>query len=149
MGELAGPLREARVAYLDTAPLVYAIEDHPTFGPLVGAVLDAVDAGRLGAVSSTLTLAEILVQPYRRGRADLVARYRAILTGSPNLRLLGLDEAVAVEAARIRATADLRLPDAVHLATAVVAGADTFVTNHAQLRRFREVRVVVLRDLAG
>ncbi|GBC86430.1 hypothetical protein HRbin12_00419 [bacterium HR12] len=149
MDGLTTALREARVLYLDTAPLIYAIEDHPTFGPVVGQVLEAVDVGRVRAVSSTLALAEILVQPYRRGRADLVARYREILAGSPNLQLLALDDRIAAEAARIRASLDIRLPDAAHLATAVVAGADTFVTNDVRLRPFREVRVVLLRDLLG
>lgn len=147
MAELATALRATSIAYLDTAPLIYVIEDHPTFAPLVAPLLDAIDRGEKRGISSFLTLAEILVQPYRRRRADLAARYRELLVGSPNMRLLPLDEAVAVETARIRASYGIRLADAVHLATAVSAGADAFVTNDARLRRFREVRVIVLTDL--
>ncbi len=147
MAGVATALRAASLAYLDTAPLIYVIEDHPTFAPLVFPLLHAIDRGEKRGVPSFLTLAEILVQPYRRRRADLAARYRELLLGSPNMRLLALDEAVAVEAARIRASYGVRLPDAVHLATAVTAEAEVFVTGDARLRRFREVRVVVLGDL--
>jgi len=49
-------------------------------------------------------------------------------------------------AARLRGSYGIRTPDALHLATAVVTGADAFVTADARLFRVTEVDVVPLRE---
>lgn len=138
-------LPDGSVVYLDTAPLIYVIEDHPRFARLALPVLQAVDAGRVSGLASVLTLTEVLVKPLEQGRADLVRRYRRILGGSLDLRAVTAE--VAEEAARIRATGRVRLADAVHLATARLAEVDIFLTNDERLKSFREVRVVTLTDL--
>lgn len=50
---------------LDTAPLIYFIEKHPTYLPLLLPFFEAVDHGDIQVVTSTLTLTEVLVHPYR------------------------------------------------------------------------------------
>ena len=135
------------VVYLDTAPLIYAIEEHPDYGTAVGHLLQAIDEGRLEALTSTLTLAELLVKPFELDRTDLVRAYRSVLTGSAGMRVAPVDVEVAVEAARIRSAHRVRLADAVHLATAVHGGADVFVTNDASLGRCDEIAVVLVSDL--
>ena len=56
------------VVELDTAPLIYFIEEHPVYLPLFHPFFEAVDRGDLQVVTSTLTLTEVLAYPYRRGR---------------------------------------------------------------------------------
>jgi PIN domain len=78
-------------------------------------------------VGSVLLLPEILAKPMRDGGAeDLTA-----LAGLPSrLELRVVDAVTAEVATSLAATHRLRAADAVHLATAVVAGADRFVTNN-------------------
>jgi hypothetical protein len=64
---------------LDTAPLIYLIEQHPLFGPPVLEVARLIDSGDLAAAAFTLTLTEVLGQPLRLGRVDLVRAYRRLL----------------------------------------------------------------------
>ena len=74
------------VVGLDTAPIIYHLEGHPDYGPLVAPLIAArVDPGLNIAVTSTISLAEVLVKPLRTGRADLVARFSVFLTGSAHL----------------------------------------------------------------
>jgi predicted nucleic acid-binding protein len=82
------------------------------------------NAGRL----STVTVAEILVRPFRAG-ASPVARVEAFLRHFGEIRLIDVDYEVAREAARIRALTNLRMPDALIVASAVVSGGDIIVTN--------------------
>ena len=98
-------------------------------------------------VTSALTVTEVLVHPLRLGRADLADQYRAILLGDSALRLVHLDAEVAIRAAELRARYNLRTPDAVQLASALVAGAEAFLTNDSDLSRVAEIRVVQLREL--
>lgn len=47
---------------------IYFIEEHPIYLPLVEPLFEAIDAGELEAVTSSLTLLEVLVIPFRFGR---------------------------------------------------------------------------------
>jgi hypothetical protein len=57
-------LRDTIVA-IDTAPLIYFIEEHSVWLPVVKPFFYALDAGHFEAVTSTVTLAEVLVHPFR------------------------------------------------------------------------------------
>ena len=75
-----------------------------------------------------ITVEEILVRPFRAGPAA-VARAEGFLRHFADMTLVAVDYDVAREAARIRATAGLRTPDAIVLASALVRGVDVLVTN--------------------
>jgi hypothetical protein len=67
---------EGKVVGLDTAPLIYLIEEHPVYLPLVRPFFEAADRGRLSFVTSVVTLLEVLVQPLRQGKEELARKYR-------------------------------------------------------------------------
>jgi predicted nucleic acid-binding protein len=52
---------------LDTAPLIYFIEQHPDYLEHVRAFFTAMDAGDLQVVTSSVTLTEVMVHPLRFG----------------------------------------------------------------------------------
>lgn len=110
-------------------------------------MLESIDEGRLEAITSSLTLAEILVKPFELDREDLARTYREVLTGSAHMRIVPVGVDIAVEAARIRADEHVRLADAIHLATSVHANADVFLTNDERLARCETVHAVLVSDL--
>ena len=119
---------------LDTAVFIYFVEEDPVFVDLVQELLAEVAAGRLGAVTSALTLLEVLVVPLRSGNRPLAERYEALLTRSRGLRMAPLDLAQLRAAAQIRATyPGIRTPDALQLAAALTAGCTALVTNDRRL----------------
>ena len=119
-------LRSASTVYLDSAPVIYFIEENKTFIRLVEPIIQAIASGEKEGFSSHLTLLEVLIKPLQKKRPDLAERYRDILLRSPHLRLLEVDSQVAEEAARISAQYGIRTPDCIHLASARLAGADVF-----------------------
>jgi predicted nucleic acid-binding protein len=92
-------------------------------------------------------LAEVLVHPLRSGQSSLAAEYLRILSNSRNFVVLPVSDAIAVEAARLRAFHTLKTPDAIQLATAIIGGAASFLTNDTRLTSIPNVRIVVLNQL--
>ncbi len=135
------------VVGLDTAPLIYFIEKHPTYLPLLLPFFEALDRGDFQVVTSTLTLTEVLVHPYRDGNQTLAEQYFHMLLNARNLRMVPLSPAIAAEAARIRAAYQLKTPDAIQLATAKEGGATAFLTNDVGLAGIPELRLVVLEQV--
>ena len=63
------------------------------------------------------------------------------------MRLVPIARAVLERAAALRAATNLKTPDAIHAATALIEGCTLFVTNDALFRRVPGLNVTVLRDL--
>lgn len=87
-----------------------------------------VATGRNAAALSAITVAEILVRPFRHGPAT-VATAEGFLRHFGDLRLIDVTYDIAREGARIRASTDLPMPDALIVASASLAEVDLLVTN--------------------
>jgi predicted nucleic acid-binding protein len=131
------------VITLDTAPIIYFLQDHPVFAPIVTPVFDAADRGDLGIVISVITLTEVLTGPLQAKDEVLAARYRETLSRSRGWQLWSVDEEVAVTAARFRAEHKLRTPDAIRMATAIASGSYALLTNDKRLRKVAGIHVLV------
>ncbi len=131
---------------IDTAPLIYYVEENPTFLSLLEPFFQAVDDGEIQLVTSTVTLLEVLVLPHKQKNNELANAYRSILTAS-SLQLYSVSIGVAEEAALLRANYGLRTPDAIQLAIAQMAKAPFFLTNDERLPSTATVKTVVLKDL--
>ncbi len=130
---------------LDTAIFIYLIEEHPRFLPLVEPVFAAVDGGRWPAVTSGVTLLEVLVVPYRAG--DCARRqYETVLTRSRGIRMVDIDGALLRAGAEIRALTGMRTPDALQVAAALRARSTAYLTNDRRLPDVPGLRVLQLRD---
>jgi predicted nucleic acid-binding protein len=132
---------------LDTAPLIYFIERHPLYLPLVEPFFEAVERGAVRVVTSTLTLTEVLVHPYRHGDHDLARQYAEILLRARNVSTFPVSPEIAAEAARLRALYGIRTPDAIQLATAQQGNAKAFLTNDEGLEKAGGLQVLVLKRL--
>jgi predicted nucleic acid-binding protein len=132
---------------LDTAPIIYFIEEHPIYLPYISPIFAAISRAELAGVTSTITVAEVLIQPLRHDTPDLYQEYLDLFLHSDNFEVHVIDVAVAQAAADLRVRYSLRLPDALQLAVALQAGCTAFLTNDRQLRRVTDLRVLILDDL--
>lgn len=141
-----GSLR-GNVVALGTAPLICFIERHPSYLALVRPFFQALDRGEFRVVTSTMTLVGVLVHPFRSKNTVLAQQYRDLLLNVSGLTTVPLSPPIAEAAARLRATHNLRPPDAVQLATAVSTGAAAFLTNDTRLPRLDTLPLLVLDEL--
>jgi predicted nucleic acid-binding protein len=131
---------------LDTAAFIYLIEEHETYLPVVEPAFAAIDGGRIVAVTSALTLLEVLVVPLRAADAALARQYEALLAGSRGLDLAEVSRAVLRDAAALRAATGMRAPDAIQIATALQRGCTSFVTNGRALPALPGLAILQLSD---
>ena len=145
--KLADALKGLGHLYLETAPIIYYVEENQNYIALMEAVIEAIENTSLKATSSVLTLTEVLVHPLKHGNTQLVQTYQMILTNNSDLRLTPITSSIAKTAADLRARHNLRTPDALHLATAIESASDAFLTNDLALQRVTEITVLVLDNL--
>lgn len=115
---------------LDTSTLLHYL------GPVsplsdVAAILidDFIHSGRNRGIVSAVSAMDLLVGPIRAGSTEYVQRNLEFLRYFPNLTIQTVDLSVAVEAAALRAQRGLAAPDALIVASGVVAGASHLITN--------------------
>jgi uncharacterized protein len=129
--------------YLDTNCIIYFVENHPVWCPKVTARMVAIRAAGDGIAVGDLARSECLVIPFRNKDAGLESRYRAFF-GDADIQGLSISVDACERAARLRADYSLKLPDALHLETAIEHGCGLFLTADAQLARCPEIAVEVL-----
>ena len=137
------------LVYLDTGILIYSVETHADYWPLLRPLWEGARRGEITAISSELTVLETLVGPLRKGDARLAAAYDEVFH-SPDLRLVAISQPILREAASLRAMVPaLRTPDALHAATALVSGCASFVPNDRGFAQVPRLPFLVLDDIAG
>lgn len=112
----------------DADVLIYAAQLGNPIGSDILKLLEspALDGFRFGSV---LLLPELLSKPTRLG---LQAEMDGLTDILATLELQAIDASIAALAVQFGAIYKLKAPDALHLASAVMVGADVFVTNNAR-----------------
>ena len=131
--------------YLDSNVFITAFEHAGARSDHAWWILEAVEEGEIVGATSEITLAEIMVKPVERGATDLASAYETMIMSGPNFEVLPVRRDVLVAAAGIRARrSSVRLPDAVHIATAQALACAAFVSEDRRLRIPEGMRLIEL-----
>jgi len=133
----------SRIA-LDTSVFIYHLQANPTYIGLTDEIFAWLQRPKSQGVTSTITMSELLVQPYRGRNQQKADEIYGLLSTFPNLAWIPPSLEIADTAARLRAKHGLRTPDALEAATAIQTG---LVTNHASFRTLSNLEILVLDDL--
>jgi predicted nucleic acid-binding protein len=120
--------------FFDTNLFIYLLENSGERGSKVSGILERISGRRDELLTSTLTLAEVLVKPLSVGDIVWADRYEKLLN-TPGVSLLAFDRASARIYAQLRQDKTLKPPDAIQLACAANAKCDLFITNDERLSR--------------
>ena len=137
----------SRLIMIDTNLFIYLFEQSPEFGEKSKEILEHVEKGTFSAVASSVSLAEILVKPIREGNTSLEKQYKLIFTHFPNLSIVPVDNTLAEQAAYLRGKYGIKTPDALIVASAIMAGAELFITNDERLKKIKEIRCIALSQI--
>ncbi len=134
------------VVYIDANVLIYSVERIEPYRTLLEPMWQQAQDGNLSIVSSPVLVTEVLVKPFQVGNIGIEMQYREVFASNA-LRLLDTSYEMFEDAARLRAESGLKLPDALHAATALRAGCALFITNDTDFRRIERLPTVVLDDV--
>jgi predicted nucleic acid-binding protein len=133
--------------YLDTNIIIYAVEGFADVAAQIRALLTAMDNAEIVVMTSELTIAEVLAKPFKDGNEPVQQADKTFLTPTPILQLAPVTRDILETAARVRATTQLKLADAIHLATAEIGGCDSFLTNDELFRRVKAKTIKILSEM--
>ena len=132
---------------IDTAPFIYYIEEHKVYIEVLDSLFIYISQGYILAYTSLITLIEVLTKPIEEKNQKLMSKYEDLLTNSNNLILTDIDRNVAVESAKLRAKYKIKIPDAIQLTSGLINGATAFITNDRNLKKIKEIKVIVLDEI--
>jgi predicted nucleic acid-binding protein len=147
LSQLRGFLRRHRRIALDTSVFVYQLEANARYLPLTDLIFSWLERPDARALTSTITMTELLVAPYGLSDEQRVDEFYALLSTFPNLDWIAPNLEIADLAARLRAVHRLRTPDALQAGTAAYAGASALITNDAVFERVESFETLVLGRL--
>jgi len=137
-------LRRHRRIALDTSVFIYQLEGNARYVALTDSVFSWIERADHEAVTSTVTMTELLVPSYRNKDENRVDAFYGLLSTYPNLQWIAPDLETADLAAKLRAAHRLRTPDALQATAAIRAQATGFITNDPVFTRIEELDTVVL-----
>jgi predicted nucleic acid-binding protein len=140
-------LRRNRRVALDTSIFIYHLEANPKYLACTDLIFSWIERAESKAITSTITMTELLVLPYREGNEQRASDFYALLTTYPNLDWIAPNLEIADLAARIRALNRLQTPDALQAATAALSRATGLITNDAVFERVEGFQTLVLDKL--
>lgn len=140
-------LRRHRRIALDSNVFIYQTEANPKYLPFTDLVFAWLARRDSQAVTSTVTMMELLVQPYSDSDQERADDFYGLLATYPNLAWIAPNLEIADTAARLRALHRLQTPDALQAATAVYAQVTGLITNDSIFQRVDMFETLVLDSL--
>lgn len=132
--------------YWDSMVFIYALEKNPTYFPVVGNIHQAMKRRGETLCTSIFTIGELLVGPRKLGSQSGVDRIKAYFAGD-TVSILPFTLETAEQFALIRSWTGVPSGDAIHLAAAITAHADVFLTNDKRLLPLRIPGIPLIADL--
>ena len=126
--------------YLDSAPIIYAVEQVMPYASMIETRLSAPD---VICVTSDLARLECRVKPLQIKNIELLKDYDYYFEMAM-AEIVVLSSQVIDHATNIRAKYGFKTPDSIHLACALVSKCDVFLTNDYRLERFAEIAIEII-----
>ena len=136
--------RSVNRIYLDACSIIYLVEAASPFHSVIVERLSRIraePASRL--ITSRLSLLECRVNPLKRNDKQLLAAYDRFFAAERML-VIEISAEVVARAATLRALYGFKTPDAIHLASAIEAQVDLFLTGDSSLVKCPDLNVELL-----
>jgi predicted nucleic acid-binding protein len=134
-----------KTLFFDTSPVIYIVEKHELYFPLIQPIIRLIDQERITAVTSPITLAECIFYPLRSKSYFVVEEFEHFITQES--AFIDINQRIGKIATEMRIAYNLKLMDALQVATAIYTNCDAFLTNDIALKRVKELRVILIEDL--
>lgn len=128
MSAVFSRIRGQRV-YVDTNIFIYFLEQHERYFDAVLPYFELFNAGLALAYTGDAVVAETLYKPYQLDHALLVSEFKAFFAQDEFITVLPHNKRAFELAAELSPKRSMKLIDALHYATATLAGCKFLLTN--------------------
>lgn len=136
-------LRSKKVGF-DTNLFIYALEGNTDF-PEAIELFKKIPRTNTLFYASVLALLEVSVPLYKADKVSLIADYLNFVSVQKRIIVVDTNKDIALRAAELRAKYNLKTPNAIHLATAIVSGCKVFVTADRGFdKKINEIKVEII-----
>lgn len=133
--------------YVDTNILIYLFEGFPEYRHLIQEIADCVDNDEMTLFTGEITIAEIMVMPFKRNDKNLIRLYTEALKNEDFITLIPTTQEVYLKTAFLRATfPKMKTPDSIQVASAIEGNTDVFITNDAGIKTPNEIESLLLKN---
>lgn len=140
-------LKKLRNSYkhisLDTNIFIYYFTVYPKLHSIAEDLFVHFAENKIKISASIITLTELLSL---KTSDENIEKLENNFYQIPFLEVLDVNRDIASLSAKIRRRHNFLLPDSIHLASAIISGADIFITNDAKLKKFKGIEVALLKD---
>jgi predicted nucleic acid-binding protein len=141
-----------RRVYFDSNVLIYAVEGVPATADPAKELIRFLRAAREPMFTSEIALAEVLAPSKRHGAWSLQAKrrvYMDLLIWSGAANHLPVTRDILIHTADLRKITPLKLPDAIHLASAIQGKCGFMVTGDNDFKKLPQGMTQVKPDAEG
>lgn len=140
---MGSPVSEPPRVYIDANVFITAMETPGAHCDHAWWIIRSVEDGDIAGVTSEITLAEVLVKPMQMGNVELVAAYQQMIVPGIRFDVLPIRRDILISAAELRTRrTSIRLPEAIHIASALSASCRFMVTDDRQLHSVERIKIL-------
>lgn len=137
---------QSKRAYIDTNVLIYLLEGTKQYQEKVASLISQLDKLECKIFTSEITLAECLVKPFADEDTHSQSVYISSIKSSDFLTVKSVSKKILIEAARLRSVFKNKLPDSIHLATALENHCDLFIGNDKKLKTGSHIKRIIIDE---
>jgi predicted nucleic acid-binding protein len=133
--------------YVDANIFIHFVEGEGRERETVSALFVEAAERDVQLVTSEITIAECLRGVLSRNDETAASTYRDLLSNGAIVELVGADAVLSKYAALAGSVFSLKLIDSIHVASAVIAECDAFLTNDKRIRGPEALGIIQLSDV--
>jgi len=130
--------------YIDTNAFIFFLDRHTKYFPVVAPIFEACFNQKTFAITGGLTIAEVMVHPYRYGDAALIAQIKNFFAQKNFLTIVDHPNDLLDMSAMLAGQRKMKLIDAIHVATAQKSRCNYFLTNDHGIKSSDSLEIIQL-----
>ena len=135
--------------YIDSNIFIYFVESAAPRYEAAQRLFEMLRESHSTVYTSDIAVAECLCRPYRDGNSRLAGIYLELFETGGDVLRVPLDYELVKRAAGIGGKLGIKLIDALHVASAMAAGCEIFVTNGKTISAPKEIEIVQLSAIGS